>query len=247
MNEEIKSNLEYLFNINYNNIKSISFEKIIDDIIIEEAETYTINVDDDSVTQGLREIEITKLLNAKNNSELITAFENVKKMKFDEKEIIAEFKTEILNSITQLRNKIDSENKGFKNQIIFLEYDYEPRAYFCGFGKGDYPILKKPEYFEFNFREELYAGIGKVDYSKIWKKLTSINEILEDIDIDQLVWESELYQNLRNSIKFKTYLLLNKAFEEIGIKSFKGIEIEKPLMIYGNERICEPINIYSYE
>ena len=246
MNEEIKSNLEYLFNINYNNIKSISFEKLIDNIIIEEAETYVINLDG-SVTKGLDKIEKTKLLNAKSNSKLISAFENAKKMELNEKEIIAELKTDILNSITELRNKIDSENKGLKNQIIFLEYDYEPLAYFCGFGKGDYPILKKPEYFEFNFREELYAGIGKVDYSKIWKKITSIKEILEDLDLDQLIWESELYQNLQNSVKFKTYLLLNKAFEEIGVESFKGIEIEKPLMIYGNEHDCEPINIFSYE
>ena len=137
MKEEIKSNLEYLFNINYNNIKSISFEKIIGNIIIEEAETYVINLDG-SVTKGLDKIEKTKLLNAKNNSELNNAFESAKKMNLNEKEIIAGLKTDILNSITELRNKIDSENKGLKNQIIFLEYDYEPRAYFCGFGKGDY-------------------------------------------------------------------------------------------------------------
>lgn len=240
MNEEITSNLTSLFNINIEVIKNTSIEKMFNELIKE-------NLDFGALTNVFDNDEIQSLKKAKKNTELISAFENAKKMEFDEKEIIAELKADILNSIPELKNKIDSENKGFKNQIIFLEHDYEPYAYFCGFGKGNYPILKTPEYFEFNFREELYAGIGKVDYGKIWRELTSINKILEDLDIYDQVWDTELYQGLLNSIKFKTYLLLHKAFNEIEMKAFDGIEIEKPLMIYGNEHDCESINIYAFE
>ena len=86
-----------------------------------------------------------------------------------------------------------------------------------------------------------------MDYSKIWKELSLINEILEDLDVYDQICETELYQSLLNAVKFKTYLLLNKAFDEIGINVFDGIEIGKPLMIYGNEHDCESINIYSYK
>jgi hypothetical protein len=245
MNAEITSNLTNLLNINLKVIKNTSIEKMFNELINDYSKVFDVNQGVITTSYNIKEIKSFK--KAKKNTELISAFENAKKMEFDEKKIIAELKTDILNSFPELKNKIDSENKGFKNQIIFLEYDYEPYAYFCGFGKGNYPILKKPEYFEFNFREELYAGIGKVDYCKIWKNLTSLNEILEDLDIYDQVYETELYKSLQNSVKFKTYLLLNKAFDEIGIKAFDGIEIEKPLMIYGNEHDCESINIYAYE
>ncbi|WP_262885916.1 hypothetical protein [Algibacter sp. L1A34] len=40
---------------------------------------------------------------------------------------------------------------------------------------------------------------------------------------------------------------MHKAFDELGIRILDGIEIEKPIMIYGNEHDCEPINIYAFE
>ena len=245
MNTEIISNLTNLFNINLEVIKNTSIEKMFNELINENPKAFNVNLG--VLTNLFDNDEIKSFKKAKKNTELISAFNTAKKMEFDENKIIAELKTDIINSIPELKSKIDSENKGFKNQIMFLEYDYEPYAYFCGFGKGNYPILKTPEYFEVNFREELYAGIGKVDYSKIWKELSLINEILEDLDIYDQVCETKLYQNLLNCVKFKTYLLLNKAFNEIGINAFDGIEIEKPLMIYGNEHDCESINIYAYE
>ncbi len=44
----------------------------------------------------------------------------------------------------------------------------------------------------------MYAGIGKVDYTNIWKELSLINEILEGLDIYDQVCETELYQSLLN-------------------------------------------------
>lgn len=245
MNEEVKSNLEKLFNNNFELFKNSSIEETLDEFINDNPIVLDLNVD--QKTNLFDNQKIKNLERAKKNSELISLFEIAKKMEFNDKEIISDLKTDILNSIPVLKQKIDSENNGFKNQIIFLEYDYEPYANFSGFGKGNYPILKEPEYFDFNYMEELYNGIGKVDYTKIWKDLTKLDEILEDLDIYDEVWDSTLYQGLLNSVKFKTYLFLNEAFDQIGIESFKGIEIEKPLFIYGNEHDCEAINIFVFE
>ena len=247
MNAEIKSNLEILLNSNLEVIRNSSIEKMFNELIRENDNPKSIRINLGVISSYFDNDEIKSFKKGKNNSELISVFDKLKKMVFNEKAIVDKLKSDIKASIPLLKNKIDSENKGFKNQIIFLEYDDVPNAYFCGFGKGNYPVLKKPEHFKFNFREELYAGIGKVDYSNIWKELISFNEILEGLDIYYQVWNSELYQNLLNSIRFKTYLFLHEAFDQIGIKSFDGIEIEKPLMIYGNEHDCEPINIYAFQ
>lgn len=247
MNAEIKSNLENLLNYNLEVIRNTSIEKMFDELISENNSPKSMRIDLGVLTNYFDSDEIKSFKKGKQNSELISAFDKAKKLAFNEKTIVDKLKNDILNSIPELKNKIDSENKGFKNQIIFLEYDDEPYAYFCGFGKGNYPVLKKPEYFKFNFREELYAGIGKVDYSNIWNELKIFNEILEGLDIYFQVWDTELYQSLLNSIRFKTYIFLHEAFDQIGVKSFDGIEIELPLMIYGNEHDCEPINIYVFE
>jgi hypothetical protein len=225
MTAEIKSNLENLFNNNIELLKNSSVEETLNEF----------------------KSEIEESENPEKKPELISLFNKAKKMEFEEEEIITEFKTDILNSVPKLLQRIDSENNGFKNQIIFLEYDSEPCAYFCGFGKGSYPILTKPEYFSYNYMEESFNGIGKVDYSKIWNNLTKLNKVLDELDIFDEIWETTLYQSLLNSIKYKTYLLLHEAFDQIGIKAFNGIEIEKPLMIYGNEHDCESINIYAFE
>ncbi len=245
MNDEIKNNLQGLLETNLNNLQNSSLEGMFDKLVNENP--YQINLDGTITNLYNASNEVKKINDAKKNPRLILAFDKIKKMEFDEKEIVAEFKIDILNSIQEIKNIVSIDNKDLKNQIIFLEYNYEPYAYFCGFGKGNYPILKNPEYFEFNYQEELYNGLGKIDYRKMWKELITINDILEELDIYDIVWSTELYQYLLNSLKFKTYLLLHKAFDQIGIKEFNGIEIEKPLMIYGNEHDCEAINIYAYE
>ncbi|WP_340066811.1 hypothetical protein [Ascidiimonas aurantiaca] len=243
MNDTIKSTLENLLNRNLEVLKSTSLEKMFDEILNENPKVF--DADLGVLTDLFDDDDIKNLKKAKKNPKLISAFENAKNMEFDNKEIISALKKDILNSISELKNKIDPK-KGLKNQLIFLEYDHEPCAYFYGFGKGNYPILKQPEYFEFS-SSELYAGVGKVDYGMIWKELTTINEILEDLDVYDHVWETELYQSLLNFTKFKTYLFLHEAFNQIGIKAFNTIEIEKPLMIYGREHDCEPITVYAFE
>ena len=123
MNAEITSNLTNLLNINLKIVKNTSIEKMFNELINENPKAFNVNLG--VLTNLFDNDEIKSFKKAKKNTELISAFENAKKMEFDEKEIIAELKTDILNSIPELKNKIDSENKGFKNQIIFLEYDFE--------------------------------------------------------------------------------------------------------------------------
>lgn len=244
-NQQIKSNLEKLFNSNFELIRNTSIEVFFETLINENPPAFDIS--SATITELFDEDEIKNFKKAKKNKKLILAFEKAKQIEFDESQIINNFKKDILDSVIEIKNKLKNENKGFKNQIIFLEYDYQPIAFWCGFGIGDYPILNEPSYFDFNWNEELYCGIGKVDYSILWNDLLLLNEILEDLDIFDQILDTEFYQTLQKSIKFKTYLLLHEAFNQIGIEVFNGINIQFPLYIYGNEHDCEAINICVFE
>ena len=244
-NQQVKANLERLFNANLVVIKNISVESFLDELIADPVTMY--NPETGEISGSFYEEEIDALKEAREDSEILDAFRKVQELDFDDSQIIESFKKDIIAALAQIKSKIDAEKCSFSNQIIFLENDFEAYAYFCGFGKGNYPILSKPELFNYNFHEELYNGVGKIDYSIIWKDLFYLNDLVQDVEIFDQIVETDYFENLQNAVKFKTYLLLHEAFEQLGIEAFDGIKIEKPLFIYANEHDCPAMNIAVFE
>ena len=163
-----------------------------------------------------------------------------------ETEIINEFSENLISSFKKIKKGI-RKIEDSKIQIILLTYDFEPYAWISGFGEGNYPILEKPEDFDFNYKKDFFEILGRIDYSKIWSNLIELEECLEEAEIFHDVFETDFYQSLRNSYIYKTYLLLNKAFELNKGELFNGLDIKKPLFIYGHEHDCEKINVFCYE
>lgn len=244
-NSNVKLNLERLFNSKFELIKNISVISFFEELINENPMAF--DIASGAITGLYDENEIDNFKKAKKDPKLISAFEKAKEISCDEDLIVSNFKKDILISISEIKNNLNVESKNFKNQIIFLEHDYQPFALFCGFGPGNYPILEEPTYFDFNWQEELYCGVGKIDYSIVWNDFVILNEILEENEVFDQILDTDLYQNLSNSLKFKTYLLVHEAFKQLGIEIFNGIEIKIPLYIYGNEHDCEAINIFVFE
>jgi predicted DNA-binding protein len=237
-----KENLEHLFNENYDCVKDYTLEKLINEYI-DEMNHFYLSM---GMTNYLRDQEVVDLKKALKNKELIVSFENVINLNVDEDLIISEFVSDINKSVIALKKEIAIKKPNFKNQIIFIEHDQLLSGYFCGFGEGDYPILSQPEYIKFDYHKELYSGIGFIDYKKVSANLFSFDLILENLDLENYISFSNFYECLQESYKYKIYLLLNKAFNQIGIEVFDGIDVKKPLYIYGNERNCESINIIIY-
>lgn len=127
-------------------------------------------------------------------------------------------------------------------QIIFLEYDYAPYFCLCGFGEGDYPLLKKPEYIKFDYTKEVFNGIGKVDFSPIWQPIqTEWADEIFSIDLNY-------FSNIKKMYVCLAYLMLHEVFQEF-VKDAVFLELKKttPLFIYANEHDCAPSNIYIFE
>ena len=243
MKNKILYNLEKLLEQSLSYTKGATIEKIITNYINETNKNY-LNIGINHYLDDEEPIELNKL---KENIELKESFQKALKLNLDENKVLSNFKADLINAFSEIKLKVQSEKKGIRNQVIFLEYNFLPIASIFGYGKGNYPILEEPKYLEFYPNEEIYINIEKIDYSLAWKDLISLKNLLEKYEIEDYIIDSDIYQALNNSFKFKTYILLHKAIDELGIKILDGIEIEKPLMIYGNEHDCEPINIYAFE
>ena len=242
-NIQVKANLEKLFKVNFDAVNSLSIETFFDQLVAEPVMAYDPSTDEFNGVFDEEEIEALK--EARQDSDLLNAFKKVAELNFDDNQIIEGFKKDIIASLAKI--KINLTNDSFSNQIIFLENDFEPYAYFCAFGTGNYPILSEPDYFHYNFKEEIYNGVGKIDYSVIWNDLLLLNDLLVELEIEDIINETEYFQNLLNALKFKTYLLLDDTFDQLGIEIFRDFKIEKPLYIYANEHDCPAMNVYIFE
>lgn len=242
-NIQVKANLEKLFKVNFEAVNSLSIETFFDQLVAQPVMAYDPSTDEFNGVFDEEEIEALK--EARQDSELLNAFKKVAELNFDDNQIIEGFKKDIVASLAEIRKNL--KNDSFSNQIIFLENDFEPYAYFCGFGTGNYPILSEPDYFDYNFKEEIYNGVGKIDYSVIWNDLLHLNDLLVELEIEDIINETEYFQNLLNALKFKTYLFLHDTFDQLGIEIFRDFKIEKPLYIYANEHDCPAMNVYIFE
>lgn len=248
MKEIIKSNLENLFNKNFNSFIKISFPVFIDSITGKNTQAFDFKYP----MEGFFEPEdIAALEQLKGNKKLIELYDKLKENLKSNTLIMDGFKKDILNSIMVIKQRVKEENKGFKSQIIFIEHDYDPTACFCGFGEGIYPILETPKYIDFNYKEELFNGIGQISYAPFWKEKIEFEELLsvanDGIDMADLLFSTEIYENIESAYRMKTYLFLYEAFDQISIEAFEGIPLKLPLYIYGNEHDCEQMNVYLYE
>ena len=249
MKETIRINLQNLFNRQFEKIRDKSFHDFIDIVMKDNPEA--LNLDNNSVGLLYDDLELLKLEKLKTNQILAELYNSLISKLKPEFNVSDSFKLDILNSIEKIKKKVKGNSNRFENQIIFLVYDYDPVACFCGFGPGDYPILEVPKYFDFNSREEVYNGIGEINYTKLWKEKIDFDELLteldEEIDLGDLIFNTDIYDCLRSAYKTKTDLMLFEAFDKISLDSFSGIPIKLPLFIFSNEHDCKPMNVYIYE
>ncbi len=240
----IKKNLETHFQYSYECIKDSSFQNILESLIENNSEVF--DLDNNAVRRLYEDDTIEMLEKAKKSSKLKNLFNAAKENLNDNPIVIERFKKDIFRSIKEIKKKVAEVNNGINNQIIFLEHNYEPIACFCGFGEGEYPILDTPQYIKFNYQEELFNGIGKIDYAVFWNKMNKLDDIIEELDLTDIIYDSEIYRAFKYAYKYKTMLFLFEAFDRIPIEAFDGIPVKLPLYIYANEHDCEAMNVYVY-
>lgn len=238
MNTLIKNNLHKLFNASYHSAKNSDLRSLS-----KNSKAFDINLG--FITNLYDNNDLKNLKKALKNPLLISALENAISINLNEAEVIEKLIIDIRHSIQLINEEVKQKNSNLKNQIIFLEYDYDYQACLCGFGEGTYPILDKPEYVSYNYHEELYNGLGKIDLTGIFNHLIQFNELSEELNIYDQICHSDFYQKLIEAYQYKACIMLNEAFTILDSEIFVQINIAKPLNIYLNEHDCPAMNVYA--
>lgn len=118
MKEKIKTNLEKCFNQNYKLIKDVSFQDIPEKLIENNPAAY--DMDGGSIRSLYEDEEIAILNKSKQHKRLAKLFESVKDELKTDIQSLKRIKKDIIDSIEIIKDKVKTENKGFKNQIIFF-------------------------------------------------------------------------------------------------------------------------------
>lgn len=243
MKKEIFNNLLQLFNESKLYLKNVKFADIIDNHIYESDTFYK----DMGMNNYLEDKEAINYAEYKTNKTLNKLFEKAVLMNIDKKQIKTKLEADLKLAFSEISLNFKSNKQTTKNQIIFFEHNDLPIASIIGYGKGEYSIVKSPEYLDSYPTDEVYVAIEKIDFSLIWNDLLNFTTEIEDLELDNCVLSSEIYTNLSEMYIYQTYLLLHETLEEVGEELFTGIDIEKPLMIYGNEHDCGAISVFVYE
>lgn len=67
---------------------------------------------------------------------------------------------------------------------------------------------------------------------------------MEELEIDEQIWDSDFYKNILSAYKYSACLTLHEVFEKLGNNLFSEISIAKPLYIYLNEHDLEAMNVF---
>lgn len=240
-NQRIKENLRKICKKNQNILNNFSIESISNEII-NDLRTTPIMGDSKDV-ESYYDQTIEALENSKQSIELISIIENIKKEEIENDNILLDFIGDLKKTFIGKNNFEFKTNS--KCQIVFFEYDYEPEFNAYGYGKGNYKTIYKPKNFDFNYNEEVFYGISTLNFYEVWKNKINLEEIIEKLEFDAF-YDTKYYESVSEFYKYKTFYLLHKAIDVIGIEMFSNIPIEESIFIYANEHDCEPISIYTF-
>jgi hypothetical protein len=242
-NTQIQENLNSLYLHHFKVVSSYTLNKFINDYITEWDNHYKSigikNYKDDD--------EVKELLNFAKNKKINEEFINVKMINIDESKVVEDFKNQIIQSIKRYESDLTETKSGVTFQSLFIEDDYFPTGFISLYGKGNFKVTNLPEYIDFDYNNLLFNENCKVDYFPVMEKFVNFMKIVEEVGLDNYIFDSELYDSLSNMYRYKTYLLLHFAFKDIDLDVFKGIKIKKPFYVFANEHDCEVSNIFIFD
>lgn len=241
-NQKIRRILNDSFLHHYKLVQEFTLSNFINDYITEWDNHYK----SIGIENYKSDSEVKELLNFAKNKTLNESFIKVKEININEDVVAKSFENQI-NQALILYNTILKPNDSKEFQSIFIEDDFFPVGLMCLYGKGDFEILQEPEYLDFDYNNQLLDENCKIDYLPVMKRLVDFNQTIEELGFNNYISDSEFYDSLCKMYRYKTYLLLNLAFEKIDLNFLKNLKIQKSFYVFANEHDCEVSNIYIFD
>ncbi|WP_215042013.1 hypothetical protein [Tenacibaculum dicentrarchi] len=251
-NKLIKENLEFHLN---NSIKLFNNQFSFKNIVQEELKNFdkiqwlpSPGIDIENLKKSSKN-ELKTLLNDKL---LHSKIKNViRELKELNKKIIQEnTEYQLLDNLNKIALNIPEKRNDFRLNLLFLEHNYEPEAYFCGFDDRNYKhkLLSGREYLKYDYKKELFNGAGRFDYINFLNPYLKFIEELGEEKVDRIneALSGGMYlEEIKKLFLLNGYLETHLCFDRINKKIREiNIPMREEVFIFGNEHDCEQINIY---
>lgn len=238
-NKKIKKNLVRLASKNLEIIRKTKIEHIYTEIIEDFNGAVFIDTSKELISSYIDQTNIT-INKCRNDNYFQSLIEEIKNETLHNEESVLDFDNQLIEIFNLTELDIKSQT-----QIIFFEYDSNPEIYIYGYGKGDYKLVLKPSYFDFNFNDDSFEAKTFLNFSKVWKNYMELERLLNELDFDSF-YDTRFYKSISEFYKYKVFYLLHLSFEKNSDLLFKNLSSENPIYLYGKEHDCEPISIYIY-
>jgi hypothetical protein len=235
----IKDNLQKLYLQAHQLVGGTNLDEVIN-LIIKETNDHYLSM---GISNYLQDEEAIQLSNYSKNENLNELFEKAKVTNSDDPQIVAKLKKDIKASFAKIKEFQKTDPR--KIQAILIEHGYHPYGTLSIHGRGDFPILTHPKNILQNFSNNIMGDLGDLDYSLIWFRIYEMEEVFEELEYGELILDSELFQSVERLTKLRTAILVNQAFEEMGIELFEEISIETPVHIYMGGHDTNQLSIHQ--
>lgn len=202
--------------------------------------------------EALKEKNKSELIEILNDDQLHSKIDNVIRELIDvnEKIIQDNIEQQLIDSFTNISLNIAKKKNDFKLNLLFLEHNYEPEAYFCGFDdiNHEYRLLSGLEYLKYDYNKELFNGAERFDYRILLRPYLKFKEELgeEKVNIINEALSGGMYlEEIKKLFILNGFLGIHLCLDRIREEIRKiNIPMQNEVFIFGNEHDCEPINIY---
>lgn len=156
---------------------------------------------------------------------------------------------QLLDNFSEISSSISDEND-FKLNMLFIEHNYEPEAYFCGYDDSDYQfeLLSGQEYLKYNHDKDLFNGVGMFDYRKFLSPILNFERELSEDKVDMIneaLTEGYYLEEIKKLYLLNTFYGIHLSMDKLKntIRNMY-IPLHDEVFIFANEHDCEQLNIY---
>lgn len=250
-NELIKGNLEYHLNNSVESLKGdFSYLKLLERelISLDEAKWFADPEFDIECFMKESKANIKELLNDtqlhKQIDDVIGELIDIRDTRYQQ-----QIENQLLENFTSISSDISNENN-LKLNMLFMEHNYDPAAYFCGYDDPDYQfeLLSGQEYLEFNYRNELFNGLGEFDYTPFLSPIVNLEKELGEDKVDMIneaLTDGYYLEELKKLFLLNTFYGVHLSMNRLKstIRNM-NIPLRDEVFIFANEHDCEQLNIF---
>lgn len=187
-----------------------------------------------------------------NDSELHEGIDNLMNslLDYNTEEIQANIAHQFISNLKEISSTLSDDKKEFKLNLLFLENDYEPRACFCGFDDENYEfkLLSGKEYLEFDYKKELFNGVGNFDFSPLIAPFLKFEKDIGEEkanEIELLLTSMGSLEEIKRLFIINSYRGIHNTLDKIkGEIRNINIPMRDSVHVFGNEHDMEQFTIY---